>query len=56
LNFIILAVIIIIILENAVALIQSYVFTILSSLYLSETNRVKNYLNNFLTQSIITKK
>lgn len=46
-----------IILENAVALIQAYVFRILPSLYLREINRPKvNYLNNKLwyTHDIIT--
>lgn len=44
---ILLALGILIILENAVALIQAYVFSILPSLYVREANTSKlNYLNN----------
>lgn len=40
------------VLENAVALIQAYVFRILPSLYLREINNCKvNYLNNFINLS-----
>lgn len=40
----------IMLLENAVAIIQAYVFSILSSLYLAEANTTTNYLNNFLVK------
>lgn len=40
--------VILLLLESAVAVIQGYVFSLLSSLYLAERNRRKfNYLNNF---------
>lgn len=45
-NLLISVVLVIILLENAVALIQAYVFRILSSLYIAETNTPNNYLNN----------
>lgn len=46
------AVILLIVLENGVALIQAYVFSILPSLYIAEVNSLKtNYLNNFKYQS-----
>lgn len=47
-------IVILIVLENGVALIQAYVFRILPSLYVAEVNSLKvNYLNNLKDSLLI---
>jgi len=53
-GFLIRGLVVLLVLESAVAFIQAYVFRILRTLYLRETNALKfNYLCNFIKQIFV---